>query len=86
MPINSFTAINRVRVSIGELRRAFSLSDCEKRHAKLIGYCQALLDCGVISHAQWQQLTQLADAELSAWMPAPDFGTRLPGWTTGDYG
>lgn len=85
MLIDSVTAINRVRARIGRLRIAFNLSKREKLYAEVTGYCQALLDCGVISHTQWQQLTHLANAELSAWMQAPDFGTRLPGWTAKDY-
>lgn len=85
MHVDSTTAVARIRVGIAELSTAVSLSRCEKLHAGVTGYCQALLDCGVISNQQWQQLTHLADAELSAWMPAPDFGTRLPGWTAKEY-
>ena len=85
MPIDSTTAINRVKAGIRRLRIAFNLSNREKLHADVTGYCRALLDCGVITNCQWQQLTRLADAELNAWIPAPDFGTRLPGWTAKDY-
>ena len=85
MPMNSVTAINRVRASIGELRTAFNLSNCEKLHADVIGYCRALHDCGVIDDNQWHQLTFLADAELAAWMPRSNLRARLPGWTTRDY-
>jgi hypothetical protein len=84
MPINSLTAINRVRASIGMLRTASSLSHCEKLHADVTGYCRALHDCGVINDLQWQQLSSLADIELAAWMPAYKPGVRLPGWPSKD--
>jgi hypothetical protein len=85
MSIDSTTAIARITAGIADLSTAVSLNRCEKLHAGVTGYCQALLDCGVITECQWQQLSNLADAELSAWMPAPDFGTRLPGWQAKDY-
>lgn len=85
MPIDHATAIARARASIEELPGALSLSNCEKLHADVSGYCRALLDCGVIDARQWRQLVDLADAALVAWQPSPGTPGRLPGWRAEDY-
>jgi hypothetical protein len=42
-------------------------SDCQTLHASIIGYCRALVDCGLISAAQRQVLIAEAGRELSNW-------------------
>ena len=85
MSIESTAAIARAMARIDELRTAVTLNSCRQLHAGVTGYCQALLDCGVISQSQWQLLTDLADARLTTWRPTRDIAIRLPGWQAKDY-
>jgi hypothetical protein len=91
LPIDSDTAIAiaiaraRARASIEDLRTAFSLSNCEKMHADVIGYSRALLDCGIISDQQWRQLHHQANEALANWRHSPENQPgRLPGWQAKD--
>jgi hypothetical protein len=60
-------AMNFAREDIAELRRAPTYSDCKTMHTPILGYCQALLGCCLISDAQQQVLIAEADAELAGW-------------------
>jgi hypothetical protein len=44
------------REDIAELGRAPTYGDCVILHAAIIGYCRALVDCGLISAAQQKVL------------------------------
>jgi hypothetical protein len=60
-------AMSYAREDIAELHRAPTHSDCITLHAAIIGYCRALVDCGLISAAQRQVLIAEAGIELSNW-------------------
>lgn len=60
-------AMSYAREDIADLRQALTRSDCQTLHASIIGYCRALVDCGLISAAQRQLLIAEAGAELSNW-------------------
>jgi hypothetical protein len=60
-------AMNFTREDIAELRWAPTYSDCKTIHTPILGYCQALLGCGLISDAQQQMLIAEAHAELAGW-------------------
>lgn len=69
LSIDSSTAVARAKVSIEEITTALSLSNCERLHAGVVGYCRALLDCGVIDDVQWKELTNLVNSALADWRP-----------------
>lgn len=76
MSIDASMAVARVKVSIEEVATALSLSNCERLHAEVVGYCRALLDCGVIDDVQWKELTNLSNVALADWRPVVDVFTH----------
>jgi hypothetical protein len=60
------------REDIAELRRAPTHSDCLALHAAIIGYCRALLDCGLISAMQQKKLIDEAGLELANWQASTE--------------
>jgi hypothetical protein len=60
-------AMSFAREDIAELRHALTRSECHTLHAAIIGYCRALLDCGLISAAQRTVLIAEAGLEIANW-------------------
>ncbi|MEX6674431.1 hypothetical protein QWI18_00640 [Pseudomonas sp. W2Oct36] len=60
-------AMEHARQDIAELHTSPTYDCCEKMHAAIRGYSQALLDGGRISAAQQKVLMAEADAELRGW-------------------
>jgi hypothetical protein len=70
-------AMEHAREDIAELHASPTYDSCEKMHAAIRGYTQALLDCGLISAAQQKVLMAEADAELVSWeLPAVPYAQR----------
>jgi hypothetical protein len=70
-------AMEHAREDIAELHASPTYDSCEKMHAAIRGYSQALLDCGLISAAQQKVLIAEADAELDGWkLPAAPYTHR----------
>ncbi|GEM_PF-4666358 len=65
-------AIARAETSIADIGIALSRSSCNRLHALVTGYCQALLDCGVISEFEWKSLTNRANEAQANWREPPD--------------
>jgi hypothetical protein len=45
---------------------------CLALHAAIVGYCRALLDCGLISAAQQKKLIDEAGLELANWQSSTE--------------
>lgn len=60
-------AMSYAREDIAELSRAPTYGDCMTLHAAIIGYCRALVDCGLISAAQQKVLVVEAGVEMASW-------------------
>jgi hypothetical protein len=69
-------AMEHAREDIAELNASPTYDSCEKMHAAIRGYSQALLDCGLSSAAQQKVLMAEADAELVSWESAAPYAQR----------
>ncbi|CAH0256303.1 MAG: hypothetical protein WC749_01665 [Dehalococcoidia bacterium] len=85
MPMTTDAAITHFRQSLAGLRRASSRSDFDKRHAYLLGYCEALLIIGVIDRYQWRAFMEDIDNQCRARSGAVAPTTSMPGWSAKDY-
>jgi hypothetical protein len=65
--MTSDKAMNYAREDIAEMCRSPTHSDCKALHTPIIGYCRALLACGLISAEQEDRLIAEADEGLACW-------------------
>jgi len=65
-------AMNYAREDIADIRQASTQSECSMLHSAIIGYCRALLDCGLISAAQRKVLIGEADLEKASWQESTE--------------
>ena len=85
MPMTTDAALTHLGQSLAGLRRASSRSDFDKRHAYLLGYCEALLITGVIDRYQWRAFLDEIDDQCRARVGPVAPTTSMPGWSAKDY-
>lgn len=67
MPMNAERAMVLARATISDMRNTLSVSNCNRLHADVLGYCRALLECGLIDPLQWETLCDEAKQTMHHW-------------------
>jgi len=72
MPVTTDHAIESVRASIEDLRRAYSQASSDRLHIEILAYCGALHDVGIIDANQYQALLDQTDTVYQQWQVCDD--------------